>query len=61
MNATRENVLVEVAQERPAFSPARSIAAATIGNALEFYDFITYATAPRLLPGGAFASIAASP
>lgn len=43
MNPTSENVLVELAQEKPPFSPVRAIAAATVGNALEFYDFITYA------------------
>jgi MFS family permease len=32
-----------LALEKPAASPLGAIAAATIGNALEFYDFITYA------------------
>ena len=29
--------------ERPAISPRKAVVAATIGNALEFYDFLTYA------------------
>lgn len=39
--------LLPLASERPlhaqSISPRRAIAAATIGNALEFYDFLTYA------------------
>jgi hypothetical protein len=61
MNPKREKAQVEVAQARPALSPVRAIAAATVSDALEFYDFITYSTAPRVRPGAAFVSSAASP
>lgn len=43
MNLTREKTSFEQALEKPTISPQRAIVAATIGNALEFYDFITYA------------------
>src|SRR5271170_3309877 len=39
----REEALFQLAAVQPAISPRRAIFAATIGNALEFYDFITYA------------------
>jgi MFS transporter, MHS family, citrate/tricarballylate:H+ symporter len=42
VNPAREEALVGSALDKPAASPIRAIAAATIGNALEFYDFITY-------------------
>jgi MHS family citrate/tricarballylate:H+ symporter-like MFS transporter len=42
VNPTREEAWFALAPEKPALSPRRAIAAATIGNALEFYDFITY-------------------
>ena len=34
--------MFDLAPGKPALSPRRAIAAATIGNALEFYDFLTY-------------------
>ena len=40
--ATNQNPSVEP-QVHPTGSPARAVTAATIGNALEFYDFVTYA------------------
>ena len=38
-----EPIAAEVLRYAPAISARRAIAAATIGNALEFYDFLTYA------------------
>lgn len=43
MNTNHEEAPFALALEKPAASLRRTIAAATIGNALEFYDFITYA------------------
>jgi MHS family citrate/tricarballylate:H+ symporter-like MFS transporter len=42
VNLPREEALVGSALDKPAASPLGAIAAATIGNALEFYDFVTY-------------------
>ena len=42
MNPTGEQTFCDLAMTEPAVSQRRAIAAATIGNALEFYDFITY-------------------
>ena len=42
--ADLEEVLEQPAvEERPARIPRRAVVAATLGNALEFYDFITFA------------------
>src|SRR5579863_3587984 len=43
MNPNSEGAVLEVTAQKPIISPVRAIAAATIGNALEFYDFLTYA------------------
>jgi len=42
VNPSREEARAGLALEEPAASPVGAIAAATIGNVLEFYDFITY-------------------
>jgi len=42
MNSPGEATMSGLALEKPAVSPVGAIVAATIGNALEFYDFQTY-------------------
>src|SRR5947209_5174258 len=43
MNPTRVKPVLEYSAEESLLSPVRAVAAATVGNALEFYDFLTYA------------------
>ena len=42
MTTTPQEPVPEPAAVRPMSSPLRAVAAATVGNALEFYDFLTY-------------------
>ena len=42
MDPTGQEGAVGLATQAPVASPVRAVAAATIGNALEFYDFLTY-------------------
>src|SRR4051812_43701648 len=43
MSTAAAEDLSTLTPRRPSASPVRTIAAATIGNALEFYDFMVYA------------------
>jgi len=42
MNSAGEETVSGLALEKPVVSPLGAIAAVTVGNALEFYDFLTY-------------------